>query len=137
LCLCTKTLSFLYTDICATPRNGARITREKKMLHTVEIARRPVAIINAPLREAEAWSASETFKKDLTVLRDADGRPLWNGEGRPNVRAASDEEIAKWDAARTAGDADEEDKAGYFAFLLPVKDPKEHRATHALRPAYA
>jgi hypothetical protein len=107
------------------------------MLHTVEIARRPVAIINAPLRVAEAWSTSEAFKTDLTVLRDADGRPIWNGEGSPRVRAASDEEIAKWDAARVAGAADEEDKAGYFTFLLPVSDSKEGRTANELRPAYA
>ncbi len=106
-------------------------------MHTVEIARRPVAIINAPLGVAEEWTASEAFKKELTVLRDADGRPLWNGESTPSVRAASEEEIAKWDAARLAGDADEEDKAGYFAVLVPAKDPKEHRSTRQLRPAYA
>jgi len=105
------------------------------MMHTVEIGRRPIAVINAPFREAEEWVASEAFKKDLTVLQDADGKPLVNGEGEPIVRASSDEEIAKWDAARAAGDADEEDKAGCFAFLLPVRDPKNRRAGNELRPA--
>jgi hypothetical protein len=107
------------------------------MMHTIEIARRPVAIINAPLGVAKEWTVSESFKKDLREVRDAEGRPLWNGEGTPSVRVASDEEVAKWDAARAAGNADEEDKAGYFAFLTPVKNPTEHRVTHELRPAYA
>jgi hypothetical protein len=121
----------------AASKNGARSQREKQMLHTVEIARRPVAIINASRHTAEEWSSSQTFKQDLTVLRDASGNPVWNGEGQPVVRAARDEEIAKWDAARVAGNADEEDKAGYFTFLLPVKDPTNGHADNKLRPVRA
>jgi hypothetical protein len=105
------------------------------MMHTIEIGRRPVAIINASFNQAKEWVASDVFKKDLTVLKDADGKPLLSGEGEPSVRASFDEEIAKWDAARAAGKADEEDKAGFFAFLLPVKDPTNHRAGNELRPA--
>jgi hypothetical protein len=105
------------------------------MLHTVEIARRPIATINAPRRRAEELFASEAFKRDLEVLRDANGQPLWNGEGQPTVRPSRDEEIAKWDAARAAGAADEEDKAGYFVFLVPVKDPNNRISDKELVPA--
>jgi hypothetical protein len=94
------------------------------MLHTVEIAQRPVAIINAPRRVAEEWTASEAFKQDL--------RALGNTHGEAVVRAARDEEIAKWDAARIAGDADEEDKAGYFVFL-----DANNGAARRLRPVRA
>jgi hypothetical protein len=105
------------------------------MLHTVEIARRPIATINASRRRAEELFASEAFKRDLEVLRDANGQPLWNGEGLPTVRPSRDEEIAKWDAARAAGAADEEDKAGYFVFLVPVKDPNNRISDKELVPA--
>lgn len=104
------------------------------MKHTVEIGRRPVAIINAPFAKAKEWSAGQAFKDELKVLEEANGRPLSNGE-LPVVRAARDEEIAKWEAARAAGDADEEDKAGYFTFLQPVRNPKSGRAGYQLRPA--
>jgi hypothetical protein len=103
------------------------------MKHTVEIGHRPVAIINAPFARAKEWSTGEKFQEDLKTLRDASGRPLLNGE-QPVVRASTEEEIAKWDAARTAGNADEEDKAGYFAFLVPVRDPSNRPAENKLRP---
>jgi hypothetical protein len=94
------------------------------MMHTVEIARRPIAIMNASFPEAEEWFRSEAFKKELAFLRDGEGRPLWAGNGDLWVRRSSDEEMAQWDAARTAGDADEEDKAGCLVFLLPVTDAR-------------
>jgi hypothetical protein len=102
------------------------------MKHTVEIGRRPIAIINAPFHAAEELIASQAFQEDLRVLRGVDGKPLLNGEA-PVVRASTDEEIAKWEAARAAGDADEEDKAGYLAFLVPVKDPRNGRVANELR----
>jgi hypothetical protein len=105
------------------------------MKHTLEIGRRPVAIMNASFNVAQKWFASEAFKEDLRVLRDANGRSLFNGEGEPVARPARDEEIAKWDAARAAGDADEEDKADYFAFLLPVSNPENHGTDNKLLPA--
>jgi hypothetical protein len=103
------------------------------MKHTVEIGHRPVAIINAPFARAKEWSMGEKFQEDLRALRDASGKPLLNSE-QPVVRAASEEEIAKWDAARAAGNADEEDKAGYFTFLVPVRDPSNRPAENKLRP---
>jgi hypothetical protein len=72
-------------------------------------------------------------RSSLRVPGSVDGKPLLNVEA-PVVRASIDEEIARWEAVRAAADADEEDKGGYLAFLVPVKDPKNGRVANELRP---
>lgn len=90
------------------------------MMHTLEIGRRPIAIMNATFDEAEKWFTSSAFTQELSARRDNCGDPLWRDGSAFLVRPAFEDEIDRWNAARAAGDADEEDKAGYFTFLVPV-----------------
>lgn len=97
-------------------------------MHTLEIAGRPVAIINLSEDEAEAEFTGEAFKSDLMVL-EAGGQPLWDGEAELFVRRSQPEEVASFERsfakAMRDGGADRKDEVGYLAFLVPVTDPTD------------
>ena len=94
-------------------------------MHTVEIAGKPIAIINSPKDEGEAWFNDESFKSDLLVLQTADREPLWDGETELLVRRSFAEDVSIFEKgfAKTLvhGDADREDEEGYLVFLVPVR----------------
>ena len=93
----------------------------------VEINGRAVAAFGAGSQsEAEALVNEGFLHEDLMTLKN-DGRPLWDGSSEVFIREADPSEVAKWEAsyarARLADEADEEDRARWFAFLVSVTDP--------------
>lgn len=77
-------------------------------MFTLEIGGRAIAMTDADDSQARELFGSEDFKSDLRSL-ESEGRPLWDGSARLDVRPSSEEEIEAFDAAL---DGDEDEPAG-------------------------
>jgi hypothetical protein len=67
-------------------------------MFTLEIAGRPIAVIDAPLEKAEDSFHEEKFLSRLKTLKTGEG-PLWDGHANLVVRPATDDEISALDEA--------------------------------------
>ena len=86
-------------------------------VYVAEILGRGIAAFDAATDAgAEAQLADKTFVRDLIVLQN-EGRPLWDGVSKIQLRSASPEEAAKWQSGLVVGDEDR------VVFLVPVVDP--------------
>jgi len=97
-------------------------------MHTLEIKGRPIAIMNADEDTATDWFDSESFKADLVVFEDRDGKSLWDGKSELFVRRSFAEEVAEFErffAKALADGADPEDEDGFLVFLLPIGNLKD------------
>jgi hypothetical protein len=95
-------------------------------MFTLEIGGKPIAITDADEALARGIFESDEFKQDLTAMT-SDGTPLWDGRAPLNVRTASQEETAAFEAPGLDDDYDdEEDEDGLFVtFLVPVDHDHE------------
>jgi hypothetical protein len=115
------------------PDTAISIEQEKPMF-TLEIGSRPVAITDAEEAQARDIFESDEFKQDLTILT-SEGTPLWDGRTPLNVRPASQEEVAAFEAPDFDVDDDdgEEDGDGVsVTFLVPIDH--DHEETPAIPP---
>ena len=87
-------------------------------MFTLEIGGNPVAITDADEAQARAIFESDEFRHDLTVWT-SEGTPLWDGSAPLNVRSASQEEAAAFEAPELDID-DEEDDDLFVTFLVPI-----------------
>ena len=88
-------------------------------VYVAEISGRGIAAFDAANdAEAEVHLADEAFVRDLTVLQ-SQGRPLWDGVTKIQMRRASPEEEVAWQSGLVVGDEDR------FVFLVPVVDPSD------------
>ena len=86
-------------------------------VYVAEISGRAIAAFDAASdAEAEVQLAGKAFVRDLIVLQN-EGRPLWDGVSKIELRGASPEEAMKWQSGLVVGDEDR------FVFLVPVVDP--------------
>lgn len=104
-------------------------------MFTLAIGSKPVAITDADEAQAQDIFESAEFKQDLTVMT-SEGTPLWDGRTPLNVRPASQEEVAAFEAPDFDVDDDddeEEDGDGVFVtFLVPIDH--DHEETSAILP---
>lgn len=103
-------------------------------MFTLAIGSKPVAITDADEAQAQDIFESAEFKQDLTILT-SEGTPLWDGRAPLNVRPASQEEVAAFEAPDFDVDDDdgEEDGDGVFVtFLVPIDH--DHEETSAIPP---
>ena len=75
--------------------------------------------------EAEAYIEDGALQEALTILRDLDGKPLWDGESRLSVRRANSEEAARWKRAYDAAleNSDIEYGNGFMTYLIALIEP--------------
>ncbi|WP_159994160.1 hypothetical protein [Roseomonas sp. 18066] len=113
-------------------------------MFTLEIGGRPIAVIDTDEEDARELVDSAPFRGDLQRLLSED-KPLWDGTAPLTVRAATEEEIAEFEASDDEGDEedfadaaddeadegedgeeDEEDEdAAVVLFLVPITDPDD------------
>ncbi|WP_419899071.1 hypothetical protein [Roseomonas sp. USHLN139] len=108
-------------------------------MFTLEIGGRPIAVIDTDEEDARELVDSAPFREDLKRLLSED-KPIWDGQAALTVRAATEEEIAEFEAsdegeeddfADAADDEadDEEDEddddAAVVLFLIPITDPDD------------
>ncbi len=94
-------------------------------MYTLEIAGRPVVVINAGSQEeAGAIFNSDWFRRDLMAFETEDGDELWNGSDELSARQALPEEVAKFEThhAKALRNDEVEHGAPYAVFLIPVTD---------------
>ena len=90
-------------------------------VYVAEISGRGIAAFNAASEaEAAVHLADKAFVRDLIVFR-SQGRPLWDGVAKIQMRRASPEEAAAWQSGMVVGDEDR------FVFLVPVVDPSDDK----------
>ena len=86
-------------------------------IYVAEISGRGIAAFDAASdAEAELQLVDKAFVRDLIVLQ-SEGRPLWDGVSKIQMRSASPEEATKWQGGLVVGDEDR------VVFLVPVVDP--------------
>jgi hypothetical protein len=104
-------------------------------MFTLEIAGMPIAITDADEAQARAIFESDEFKQDLTAL-SSEGTPLWDGQAPLTIRAASEEEIAAFEAPDQDldddADVEDEDEGLFVTFLVPIDH--DHEETSAVPP---
>jgi hypothetical protein len=105
-------------------------------MFTLEIGDQPIAITDADEVQARAIFESDEFKQDLTALT-SEGAPLWDGRAALNIRAASGEKIAAFEAPDQEldddGDGeDDEDEGLFVTFLVPIDH--DHEETSSVPP---
>ena len=102
---------------------------------TLAIGGKPVAITDAEEVRARDIFESDEFKQDLTVMT-SEGTPLWDGRTALNVRPASQEEVAAFEAPDfDVNDDDEEEEDGdgvFVTFLVPIDH--DHEEISAIPP---
>jgi hypothetical protein len=95
-------------------------------IYVAEISGRALAAMNAETTfAAEDWFGGPAFHRELTVLLDQDGNPLWDGEAEIHVRAANSIEEDIWMRERAAAVTEgivDEDEAKVMVFLINVFD---------------
>lgn len=97
-------------------------------MFTLEIGGTPTAVTKGNEGEARAIFEGTEFKKGL-LTKESDGRPLWNGVDRFEVRPASDAEIrALVQYAEKMGLEDEEE-GEIVLYLRPVDSSDEFDET--------
>ncbi|WP_230533601.1 hypothetical protein [Microvirga roseola] len=103
-------------------------------MFTLELSGKPIAITDADEAMARAIFQSEDFKNDLTLMT-SEGTPLWDGRMPLNIRPASEQEVAAFEAPDLEDDDDfeDEDEDGLFVtFLVPVDN--DHEDVSAVPP---
>jgi hypothetical protein len=86
-------------------------------VYVAEISGRGIAAFDAADdADAQLHLADKSFVRDLIVLQNQ-GRPLWDGVSKIQLRNASAEEAIKWQSGLVVGDEDR------VVFLVPVVDP--------------
>jgi hypothetical protein len=98
-------------------------------MFTLEIDGRAIAVTDADHDEAHALLQSDEFKQDLLTLEGEEG-PLWDGRAPLSVRAATDDEIAEFEAVEDEEDmedglSDEDEDGPLIMFLVPINAPEE------------
>ena len=94
-------------------------------MYTLEVAGKPVVIINAgSLDEADAIFHSDWFRRDLMAFETEDGDDLWNGSDELSVRQALPDEIARFEVhqAKALRNEGADHSAPYAVFLITVSD---------------
>ncbi|MCB5177596.1 hypothetical protein [Microvirga lenta] len=108
---------------------------EGRKMFTLEIGGNPIAITDAEEAQARAIFESDEFKQDLTAMT-SEGKPLWDGQAHLNVRPASQEEVAAFEApdldADDDFDEDEEEDGLFVTFLVPIDH--DHDDVSAIPP---
>lgn len=97
-------------------------------IYIAEISGRGIVAFDAANEdEARARLSEETLRRDLHVLQNQ-GRSLWDGISKINLRLALPNEVETWQASyATAGQLGETDGREYWrVFLVPVVDPSRH-----------
>ena len=90
-------------------------------VYVAEISGRGIAAFDAASEaEAAVHLADKAFVRDLIVFQHQ-GRPLWDGVSKIQMRRASPEEAVAWQSGMVVGDEDR------FVFLVPVVDPSDDR----------
>ena len=90
-------------------------------VYVAEISGRGIAAFDATSdADAEVHLADKAFVRDLIVFQHQ-GRPLWDGVSKIQMRRASPEEAVAWQSGMVVGDDDR------FVFLVPVVDPSHDR----------
>ena len=115
------------------PDTAISIEQEKPMF-TLAIGSKPVAITDAEEVQARDIFESDEFKQDLTVMT-SEGTPLWDGRTPLNIRPASQEEVAAFEAPHFDVDDDDEEEDGdgvFVTFLVPIDH--DHEETSAIPP---
>ena len=93
------------------------------IIATVEIDGRPTVAFEARnSKEASRLLKEHWFLEDLQELK-TDGSPLWDGKARLRSRAASADEIEKYEAM--AAEADDNTGDIVLAFLVPLDNSLE------------
>jgi hypothetical protein len=104
-------------------------------MFTLEIGGNPIAITDADEAQARAIFESDAFKQDLAAMT-SEGTPLWDGRAPLNVRPASQEEVAAFEAPDLNVDDDFDDEGeddGLFVtFLVPIDH--DHEDVAAIPP---
>jgi hypothetical protein len=104
-------------------------------MFTLEIGSKPIAITDADEAQARAIFESDEFRQDLTAL-SSEGTPLWDRQAPLTIRAASEEEIAAFEAPDQELDdddgEDDEDEGLFVTFLVPIDH--DHEETSAVPP---
>ncbi|ONG52577.1 hypothetical protein BKE38_14260 [Pseudoroseomonas deserti] len=107
-------------------------------MFTLEIGGRPIAVIDTDEEDARELVDSAPFRDDLKRLLSED-KPIWDGQAALTVRAATEEEIAEFEASDEGEeddfadaadeeedeDEDEDDDAAVVLFLIPITDPDD------------
>lgn len=98
-----------------------------------EVDGRPVAIFNAGAKpDAEDYTEDETFRSDLLTLED-DGRAVWDGTSKVEIREALEAEAEIWQEAWTdavqSGDVGEDDRVCvWLVSSASAGEPSDGRA---------
>jgi hypothetical protein len=101
-------------------------------MFTLEIDGKPVAITDADEAQARAIFESDEFRQDLTLMTHQ-GAPLWDGRAPLDIRPASAQEVAAFEAPDLdADDVDDEDDSLFVTFLVPIDH--DHEETSAIPP---
>ena len=101
-------------------------------MFTLEIGGKPVAITDTDEAQARSIFESDDFKQDLTAMT-SEGTPLWDGRAPLDVRRASEQEIAAFEASdQDFDDVDDEDDGLFVTFLVPIDH--DHEETSAVPP---
>jgi hypothetical protein len=102
-------------------------------MFTLEIAGKPVAVIDASRETAEESFHEEKFLSRLQMLKTKDG-PIWDGRADLVVRPATEDEISAFDEVdesldpesdesdQDEADEDEDEENAPFIVLLPSTD---------------
>jgi hypothetical protein len=97
-------------------------------MFTLEIGGKAIAITDADEARAKAVFDSDAFRQDLKVMT-SQGEPLWDGIMPLNVRGASQQEQAAFEAPDLIDDdlddEDEEDDGLFVTFLVPIDHDHE------------
>ncbi len=105
------------------PSNSGKKIIVAVIIATVEVDGRPTVAFEARnSREASQLLKEHWFLEDLQELK-TDGSPLWDGKARLRSRAASEEEIKKYEAM--AAEADDTTGDIILAFLVPLDNATE------------
>jgi hypothetical protein len=97
-------------------------------MFTLEIGGTPTAVTKGNEGEARAIFEGTAFKKGL-LTKESDGRPLWNGVDRFDVRPASDAEIRAFVQYAEKMGLEDEEEGEIVLYLRPVDSSDEFDET--------
>jgi hypothetical protein len=98
-------------------------------MFTLLIAKKPVAVIDAPEPVARELLEQSDFHDDLMELW-SNGEPLWNGSHALDIRPSTEAEIGEYEQGSFDGSedglTDEDDGEGTTVyFLVPIDEEDE------------
>ena len=97
-------------------------------MFTLEIRGTPTAVTKGNEGEARAIFEGTDFKKGL-LMKESDGRPLWNGVDRFEVRPAVDAEIRAFVHYAEKLGLEDEEEGEIILYLRPVDTSDEFDET--------